>query len=90
MLYPWHLMCQLAQFVESQDLVLVIHAFIIARVDYHHKFCVGLPLERIWELQLVQMLKHVNKQGHFQSILLRLHWLLFMLSLTFNLRGKYL
>lgn len=58
----------------------VIHAFVLARLDYCNSLYFGLPKSSLLRLQMVQnaaarFLKRVHKREHITPILMSLNWL---------------
>ncbi len=71
---------RIRNFVSSQDLEKLVHAFITSRVDYCNGLLTGLPKKTIRQLQLIQnaaarILTRNRKSEHITPVLRSLHWL---------------
>lgn len=54
--YHLHLICQLLVFLDSDDLAMLIHAFVALQLDFYHVLNFGLRLKASQKLHLAQHL----------------------------------
>ena len=81
---------RLKSFLSHNDLEIVIHAFIISRLDYCNSLYLGLPQSSLRRLQLVQnaaarLLTGTRRHEHITPILASLHWLPVIFRIQFKI-----
>ena len=71
---------KIRQFLDKDSTILLLHAFVISRLDYCNSLLFGLPDYVINRLQLIQnsaarLVFCVRKHDHVTPLLINLHWL---------------
>ena len=71
---------KIRQFLDKDSTILLLHAFVISRIDYCNSLLFGLPDYVINRLQLIQnsaarLVFCAHKHDHVTPLLVNLHWL---------------
>ena len=85
----WSLVASERPYLDGGSLTILVHAFVILRLDYCNALYVGLPLRLMWKLQMVQnvaarLLSGMRRHQHISPILAALHWLPIRFHIDFN------
>ena len=78
--YHLYKISKVKQFLTTEQLKTVIHAYVISRLDQNNSLLLGLPKFMIKRLQMIQnaaarLLLGGRKRDHVTPLLIQLHWL---------------
>ena len=82
--------CKIRQFLDKDSTILLLHAFVISRLDYCNSLLFGLPDYVINQLQLIQnsaarLVFCARKHDHVTPFLINLHWLPIQYRIQFKI-----
>ena len=81
---------KIRQFLDKDSTILLLHAFVISRLDYCNSLLFGLPDYVINRLQLIQnsaarLVFCTRKHDHVTPLLINLHWLKIQYRIQFKI-----
>ena len=81
---------KIRQFLDKDSTILLLHAFVISRLNYCNSLLFGVPDYVINRLQLIQnsaarLFFCAREHDHVTSLLINLHWLLIQYRIQFKI-----
>ena len=84
-----HNIRRIRKYLSTESAKLLVHAFVISRIDYCNSLLYGLPQTQLIKLQRVQnaaarLICNVSRFDHITPVLYQLHWLPFKFRIHFK------